>query len=290
MNRFLISLILLTSAFGICYAQGQNIQPTIMVVPFTKEGEDIRTVLERDINKRATLTSIKEEFDNRGFTTIDFLGKFKANSASAAFNESNQTDLMTEVIQNSGADIYITAEINIINRADGAKSVGIILSAYDSSTGQSLANKQANAGPFKTNNIARLVDVAIKKDMDVFLDNMQGKFNDIVANGKSIVVEIGVDEGSGTLLSDEASTGNMISDEIELWMEDHAFKNYYHIAGSTEKKLLFDEVKIPLRDPNNPERPYQLNRFRMDLNKFIKSLGLNPTIRTSGNRIYVSIQ
>ncbi len=277
-------------AFGAGYAQSPNIQPTIMVVPFTKEGEDIRKVLESDVNKRAALTSIKEEFDNLGFTTIDFLGKFKANSASAAFNESNQSDLMTEVIQNSGADIYITAEINLVNRADGAKSVGIILSAYDSSTGQSLANKQANAGPFKTDNIARLVDVAIKKDMDVFLNNMQGKFNDIVANGKSIVVEIGVDEGSATLLSDEATTGNMISDEIELWMEDHAYKNNYHIAGSTERKLLFDVVKIPLRDPVNPEKPYQINRFRMDLNKFIKSLGLTASLRTSGNRIYVAIQ
>lgn len=147
MKRFLITIFLLAKAIGLCLAQsqGQNVQPTIMVVPFTKEGEDIRTVLESDVNKRAALTSIREEFDNRGFTTIDFLGKFRAMSTSSAFNEGNQSDFVSEVIQNSGADVYITAEINLLRRGDGAKSVGIILNAYDVSTGQTLGNKQANS-------------------------------------------------------------------------------------------------------------------------------------------------
>ena len=57
----------------------QNVvQPKIMVIPYTKEGEDIRTVLEADENKRIVLTKIKEAFDERGVTTIDFIAKLKA--------------------------------------------------------------------------------------------------------------------------------------------------------------------------------------------------------------------
>lgn len=258
------------------------VQPTIMVVPFTKEGEDIRTVLEADANKRAVLTSIKEEFDNRGFTTIDFIGKFKAMSNLSAANETNQTDLMSEIINNSSADIYITAEIMLNRRSDGALSTNIILNAYDTGTGQSLANKQASAGPFRTTDVAKLADVAIKKDMDLFLNNMQGKFNDIVANGKSIVINIGVDEGSSMTLSDEVgSDGNMLSDEIELWMEENAYKKNYHIAGSSDKTMQFDDVRIPYDT--------KINKFAMSLNRFFKSLGLNIKRTTTGNQIHVKI-
>lgn len=143
-------------------AQVNTVQPTIMVVPFTKEGEDIRTVLESDVNKRAVLTSIKEAFDSRGFTTVDFLGKFRAMSNQTAFNENNQTDLVSEIVQNSGADIYITAEIDINKNSQGT-ALNIIMTGYDSSTGASLANKIGNSGRFNTTDITRLADVAIKK-------------------------------------------------------------------------------------------------------------------------------
>ena len=47
-----------------------TVQPKVMVIPFTKEGQDIRTILEADINKRVALTKVKEKFDLRGFTTV----------------------------------------------------------------------------------------------------------------------------------------------------------------------------------------------------------------------------
>ena len=40
-----------------------TVQPKVMVIPFTKEGQDIRTILEADINKRVALTKVKEKFD-----------------------------------------------------------------------------------------------------------------------------------------------------------------------------------------------------------------------------------
>lgn len=47
-------------------------QPKIMVIPYTKQGEDIRTILEADENKRIVLTKIKEAFDERGYSTVVF--------------------------------------------------------------------------------------------------------------------------------------------------------------------------------------------------------------------------
>ena len=59
-------------------SQVQTVQPKIMVIPYVKEGEDLRTILEDDVNKRIALTKIKEAFDSRGFTTVDFVAKLKS--------------------------------------------------------------------------------------------------------------------------------------------------------------------------------------------------------------------
>ena len=83
-NKLLIIgvLVLLNSWCNIILAQNsatnsggqvQTVQPKIMVIPYTKEGEDIRTILEADVNKRIAITKIKESFDSRGFTTVDFV-------------------------------------------------------------------------------------------------------------------------------------------------------------------------------------------------------------------------
>lgn len=280
---------ILLLAMGASAQKTNTTQPTIMVVPFTKEGQDIRRVIDGDVNKRAVLTSIKEAFDSRGFSTVDFLGKYKAMSASSAFNERNQTELMDELIANSGADIYITAEIDI-NMSNSGNAINIIMTAYDTSTGTSLANKVGNSGRFYSSDIPKLADLAIKKNMDIFLDNLQGKFNDIVANGRSIMIEFGIDQESEWKMSSEMpDTGNLLSDELELWMEENAYKNYYHIQGTTDNTMIFDDVKIPLKDPATG-RNYNINKFAMLLNRFFNAKGIKISRRTNGNHLYISIK
>ena len=128
-------------------AEQVTVQPKIMVVPFVKDGEDIRTVLEEDADKRIVLTNVKEAFDSRGFTTIDFLGKLKAGSVQSGMSEEQQSDLKSMIIAASGADIYVDTEM-IINRSASGNSVKVIITAYDISTGGSLSNKVGDSGKF----------------------------------------------------------------------------------------------------------------------------------------------
>lgn len=270
------------------FAQVTTVQPSIMVVPYTKEGEDIRTVLEDDVNKRVVLTTIKEAFDQRGFSTVDFIGKLKARSNSAAFAENDQTDLKADIIENSGADIYVEAEIDI-NKGSRGSSVNIILNAYDTSTGTSLANKTGDSGYFYTDDMAKLASTAIRKNMDSFLNTLQDKFNQIIQNGRSITIRIGVDEGSDKLLDQEVEgTDNLLSEEIENWMEDNAYKNYYHIEGTTDKLIIFDDVRIPLKDERG--RNYNINKFANAMQKFFNKINVPVTKSIKGNQIYISIQ
>jgi hypothetical protein len=299
-NKLLIIgvLVLLNSWCNIILAQNsatnsggqvQTVQPKIMVIPYTKEGEDIRTILEADVNKRIAITKIKESFDSRGFTTVDFVAKLKAAKDNNAFTSDNQTDIKTQIIQMSGADIYVQAEINE-QKGQSGNSVAIILTGYEASTGNSLSNKVGESGRFYTDDFGKLASKAVENIAEDFLNVMQIKFTDIVNNGKSVIVDISFYAGSQYNMSSEiGSDGLPLSDQLEMWMEKNAFKNNYHIQGTTDLKMIFDDVKIPLKDQatNNNYNP---NKFALELFKFFKSLGLQSGKDVKGNTIYITIK
>lgn len=268
--------------------QTVTVQPKIMVVPFVKEGEDIRNVLENDVNKRIVLTKIKEAFDSRGFTTVDFLGRLKALSKANGLAMDNQSDLKTLIIQQSGADIYVDAEIDVVLSGSG-NGVKVIMTAYDTSTGNSLANKVGDSGKFYTDDIGRLASKAVEGQADAFLNVMQTKFNDIVANGRSINVTIGFAQTSQYSMSSEVgANGFALSDEIEMWMSENAYKGNYHIQGTTEKQMIFDDVRIPLKDDNGNN--YNINKFGLKFMMFARKMGLQIGRDISNNTLIITIK
>lgn len=267
----------------------ETVQPKIMVIPFTKEGEDIRTILEADVNKRIAITKIKEGFDSRGFTTVDFQAKLKAAKDNNVFTSNNQTDIKTQIIQMSGADVYVNAEV-VIDQGNGGNSVKLILSGYEASTGNSLSNKVGESGKFYTDDFNKLSSKAVESCIEDFLNVMQIKFTDIVNNGKSVIIDVSFDAGSQHNMSSEiGSDGLPLSDQLEMWMEKNAFKNNYHIQGTTDLKMIFDDVKIPLKDQATGNN-YNPNKFALELFKFIKGLGLQPAKDIKSNTIYITIK
>lgn len=269
--------------------QAVTVQPKIMVIPFTKEGEDIRTILEADVNRRIAITKIKEAFDSKGFTTVDFTAKLKAAKDNNMFTSENQTDIKTQIIQMSGADIYVQAEVNE-QKAQSGNSVTLILTGYEASTGNSLSNKVGESGRFYTDDFGKLASKAVVNIAEDFLNVMQTKFTDIVNNGKSVIVDISFDTGSQhTMASENLSTSGLpLSDELEEWMGKNAFKNNYHIQGTTDLKMIFDDVRIPLKDANGNN--YNPNKFALEIFKFLKSLSLDVKKDVKGSTIYITIK
>ncbi len=285
----LICILSFINIRGIFAQNVVTVQPKIMVIPFTKEGEDIRTVVEEDVNKRIVLTKIQEAFDSRGFNTVDFLAKVKAISNNAAFTQNNQSDLKSTIIESSSADIYVEAEIDIRNATDG-NSVKIIVRGYDTATGNVLANKVGESGIYYTDDYGKLASKAIGTIADDFLNVLQTKFNDICKNGRSVMVNIGFDTTSSfTMHSKVGSQGLELADELELWMENNAFNGNYHIQGTTEKQMIFDDVRIPLKDLNTGNS-YNANKFGLQLFNFFRSIGLQVIRDIKGQTIYITVK
>lgn len=269
-------------------------QPKIMVIPYTKQGEEIRTILEADENKRIVLTKIKEAFDERGYSTVDFVAKLKAIESGNTFNIDNQSDIKSQIIDMSGADIYVEAEITclqnpVMSQGNPESRVKIIVTAYDASTGTSLSNKIGESGTFYTNDIAKLGMKAISSCADDFLRIMQEKFTSMAENGKSAMIQLGLSETSDIDFEKEiGSDGLQLKDQIELWVEEHAYNGDYHIQGSTKTKMIIDDMKLPPVDPSTG-KAYSLSKLSMDFLKFFRNLNIPISRSTRGNTLYITI-
>lgn len=266
-----------------------TIQPSIMVIPFAKEGEDIRTLIEDDVNKRIAITKVKEGFDERGFNTIDFRAKLKAVLSSQAVEMESQTSLKQQIIEMSGADIYVEVEVDAQTTSSGT-SVRLILSAYDAFSAQSLSNKVGESGKFYTEDIGKLTSKAVENCIEPFLNTMNEKFGAIVENGRTVVVSIGFEQNSEFSMDKEVGEDELpLSDALELWFEENSYKNYYHIQGATATKLVLDDVRIPLKDPKTGNN-YRATKFALKLYLYIKKeLGLACKKDVNGTTIYIRI-
>ena len=264
----------------------RNVQPKIMVVPFAKEGENIRTLIENDVTKRIALSKIKEAFDLRGFTTVDFLGALKGAGSSSVFNASSQTDIKSTIISQSGADIYVEAEITYQETSSG-NSINIILQAREVSTGNSLSNGVGNSGKYYTDDVNKLTVMAVNKSIDEFLNLMQIKFTEIVNYGKSVKVEIGLDANSKITFAKEYN-GLPLSDLTDQFFDKNAHLGNYHVQGTTDNKMILDDVKIPLRDRNG--NTYNAQKFSLLIYTFFRELGIEVSKSVVGNTIYVNLK
>lgn len=287
-SRFIIASLLAAIVSISAFAADVAVQPKIMVVPFVTESEDIRTVLEENPNKRIVLTKIKEAFDSRGFTTVDFLAKLKSASVQEGMSREHQSDLKSAIIGSSGADIYVDAEM-IINQSASGNSVKVIVTGYDISTGNSLSNKVGDSGKFYTEDFGKLGAKAIESCAEDFLNILQTKFDDIIQNGRSINMTIGFEETSQFNMNSEVGDeGLTLGDHIEMWLEENAFQGNFHVQGTTAKKMLIDDLRIPMRDANGNN--YTLAAFGREFLKFARKNGLKITRDVVNNSLIITIQ
>lgn len=271
------------------FAQAQNVtQPKIMVIPHTSEGEDIRSVLEADPYKRVILTKIKEGFDSRDVSTIDFIAKLKAMESSNVFNSGNKEDVKSLIVDMSGADIYVEAEM-LYNKSESGNSVKIILTAYEASSGASLSNKVADSGKFYTNDVSALTIRAINSIADEFLNVLQKKFTDMAENGRSVMLQIGFNEGSEYTMESEVGSDNLfLQDIIEEWLSEMAFQGDFHMQGVTPNKMTVDDIKLPVTDENG--KNYTVSKFGLELSRRFRGIGLQITRSVRGNTLYITVK
>jgi hypothetical protein len=83
-----------------------------------------------------------------------------------------------------------------------------------------------------------------------------------------------------TMSSEIGSSGLPLSDQLEEWMVKNAYKNNYHIQGTTDLKMIFDDVKIPLKDQaTNNNYKGRLGKGRINMANSLTQV--RPSVRMS---------
>lgn len=237
---------------AILHAQGDvnTIQPKIIVVPYVKQGQDLRSTIENDFNKRAAISMIKEAFLERGYETTDFIAKFRADQTTEQMTREAQESLKERIIANSGADILVTVEYNQASVSRGNK-VDLILSAQDTYSGSNMAEKSPSSPAFATEDYPKLISKALEDaedGLEPFLVLLNEAFGRIVENGADIKLVIQLDEDCEFKFTDDIDDDfNTLASVIEDWGKEHAYKGYARPGGTSPTGFSFDPIRLPLR-------------------------------------------
>lgn len=299
MKYFFLSIIILALSLK---AYGQNsatnsggqvnqIQPSIIVIPYKKDGEKYKSLLqdpEKGFQKRLAISRMKEAFDSRGFTTYDFEGELKKAETAGAFSSSSQTDEKDVIVKNSGADIFVVVDINVEKGSSGTE-VKMIIQGYESATARSLSNKDAASGKFYTDDIAKLAGKCVDNIKEDFLNVLQSKFTEIVNNGRSLYVEFVVAPDATINFQTEIGDDyDLLSELIMEWLKKNSFKNYAKKGGSTALKIIYDDVRIPLKRQDDGTN-YEIEEFGKILRKYLRSIGVTASVEYPRGQMVITI-
>lgn len=263
-------------------------KPTIIVVPYKKEGENYKAILENDFDKRIAVSEVKKEFENLGIKTIDLQGRIDATNRSMQYDENIGTAESNDkqLLLSSGADVYVIVDLKK-DITPGGSRVALIMEARETASGTMWASENGWTKRYQTDATDQLCAYAVKDNLPTFLAQIEKNY----ANPINAVLRVGVDGSSAVTLFDECDNGERILDTIQDWLDRNAYKGDYHLQGENAESAIFDYVIIPRQDKNG----YKMttSKFARELRKYLTSVGVqidNTTgVRIEGNTIMLTI-
>lgn len=262
--------------------------PTIMVVPYKREGETYSAVLAQDFNRRLAVGKVQEGFESRNVTTVDVDAKLAASKRGMEFgaNDANSND--KQLIMNSGADVYVVVDLNKDVNQSGTR-VSLLMKAYETASGSVLASKDAVTRRYPKASTDELCSYAIQDNLQAFLDDICKNFSKQASTGKRVTLNFAIDGSSARTMNDRVGKDNYpLSNLIHQWVRKNAHNGKYHLQGMVDTAVIFDYVIIPPRDEDGYVMDAAQYGFKIEawLND---TVGVPCTSRFDGTTIYITI-
>lgn len=251
--------------------------PNIMVVPYINEQmdtspSDLRTFIDNNPMLQLALSKVKESFSLNGYPTVDFIGLLRSqknNSMAQAYRGATSNPII-KMMQSSKADIFVYITPRIIK--NGATSQAIVmLDAQDAYTRESFANANFSSDPFETSDSVRLVSMALDNISRNFFGQIEERFADLVASGRTIVARMYVKEGCEMSFYDGfGATG----DDLGTLLNYYFAENAYHGTGEVtaiEDYYMDMSFKIPVYEEQSG-RPVPMTYAMSMLRRFLRGV------------------
>ncbi len=289
----LFALSLFFAALGIS-AFGQAKKPILMVVPsdawckekgytmeFDNQGTteiipDYKTALQSDKTLNNAISSISIKMADYGFPLQDLQQTLKSiaeTSAEESLLRSKESgsqlaeSALDKIRRTAKADIILELDWSI-NTMGPKQSITYNLRALDAYSNKQVAGAMGTGEPSFSAEVPVLLEEAIVSHMDNFTARLQAHFDDLLNNGREVVVDIRVfDNGSGIDLESEFD-GYELSEIIDNWMAENTVGHRFNKSNATENSILYNQVRIPITKSNG--MPQDTEGFVRELRRHLR--------------------
>ena len=268
-----LSIVLLSSTVGFSQNEVIQVQPSIMVLPYTNSGQNALLEYEQKQEFKSIVATINSSFQDRNFYPKDLQETVNQVIKNKGINslENLNFDIVEEILAEARPDILVKVQIYIHPNGSG-KSIQIILNAIEVSSRRPLSTMpQIDSPHFQTDDYGYIVNRLLKQDNNIenFINKLNVAFGETVTKGQAITIIIQSPNESNFKLNDEIGDNfDTVSDLITDWIKKNAYKNQYRLGRSDKQTLTFDEIRIPLRDENGNN--YNIQEFEKSLRKAIR--------------------
>lgn len=291
-----IKSILSIAFFAFCSvaAMGQAKKPTLMVVPsdawckehhfeqtFDNQGTieqipDYKAAVSTDKNLNAVISKIATLMADRGFPLKDLAQNIKSignlsaedrvirsKSTGASINESP----LDRLRRTAKADILLEIDWTV-NTLGPKHSITYNLRAIDAYSNKQVAGAEGTGfGSFSTE-IPKLLEEAVQDHMDAFVASLQAHFDDLLTNGREVVLDMRTFDGVGIDFESEYG-GSELNEIIDNWLSQNCVNHRFSKSDATESMILYEQVRIPLYKSNGMAQ--DTYGFARELAKYLTS-------------------
>jgi hypothetical protein len=298
-----------TAIFGRITAQ-QNTQndsvaaikkPTLMILPsdnwcmqryfiteFDNQGvkqkiPNYKQAFQEDTEIGQVITKIGALMIDRGFPLKDAEQEIKViearqaedNMSSSKSGESIAESPLDKLKNKAKADIIIQIWWKV-NKTDSGKVISFNLEAFDAYTSKRIAASTGNGAPNNKDIIPVLLQNAILANIDPFVNQLQSHFNDMMNNGREIMLTVKKWTNWQHDLETEIE-GKEINEYITEWMQGNTIKGRFNTSEATENTMRFEQVRISLLDEK--KNALDARQFGKKLQKYIKAAPFNYDVK-----------
>lgn len=302
MKKYALIFILLLNSL-LAFSQAKK--PTIMVIPSDnwcikngyvitqdvmgtkKTFPDYKAAVQNNTELLMVLSKINTLMADRGFPLKNLesvLKSLETESAETSMLTSKAgnglAESPTDVLKRTAkADIVIQLTY-VVNQNGPKRSVTFMMQALDAYTDKQIAGSQGTGEPSFATELPVLLEEAVISHIDDFNSRLQDYFNDLLTNGREVVMQVRVFDGSAFDLEQEFNwKGKTLEcgEIIEDWVADNTVQKRYSLSDYSENRMIFEQVRIPLYDDQN--RPTDTRRWVRDLRSMLNGAPFNVPVK-----------
>lgn len=256
-------------------AYSQAKKPILMVVPagswchergyITPAGQpDFARALVADTDLLPVVAKIGELMSDAQFPLKDMAWQLRSGDS---------------LLQRSSADIFLEVAWKV-NKVGPKRSITYTLRGLDAYTYKQIATASGTGLPSFSAELPVLLHEAVIEQMDGFQAQLQQYFDDLFAHGREVSISLSIASGSRLTMEDEVN-GEPLTDIVDEWMAQHTVDARYNLTESTNKRMFFEQVRIPLYADNGIA--LDARRFATELRRFLTdTLHLKAKVSATG--------